>query len=88
MDEKKVTASKKLIGQYRKVFKSPDGRAVLYDLMKGNFMVDTTPFVAGAPDVTAKNVGQQEVIKRILFLIKIDPDQFIKLVNEQEGSHV
>lgn len=89
MDEKRRTEkSKKIISQYKTVFGTKEGRAVLYDLMKSNFILDTSPFVAGAPDQTALNLGKQELVKQILFMLKIDPEKFFELQQEQELDHV
>lgn len=88
MTKDKLEKTRKIITQYKKVFSSPDGKAVLHDLMKSNFMISTTPHVPGDDGSTFKNIGKQEVVKGILHLLKVDPEEFLKLANEQEGSHV
>lgn len=88
MDQNRVEKTKKLISQYKKTFSSVEGRAVLHDLMRGNFVLDKTTFVPGDPYGTARNEGHREVVVKILSILKMDPEQFFKLVAEQEGSHV
>lgn len=84
----KLEKSKKLISQYKRVFSTPEGKAVLYDLMKGNFLVSSTPFVPGSDSATFINIGKQQLVMSILHLLKIDPETYLKHVEEQEGNHV
>lgn len=50
--------------QYRAVWASPEGRAVLEDLL--DFcQLDKDPFKAGQPDATAYVLGAQRVARRI-----------------------
>lgn len=79
-------ASKKLITQYKKVFSSADGQAVLKNLCLVNYIGGST-FVPGYPDVTAKNEGQRDAILRILLITKMDPEQLLQAIDE-EGRHV
>lgn len=88
MQNEKLEKSKRIISQYKKVFSTPDGRAVLHDMMRGNYMLWTSPHVIGDDASTMKNVGKQELVKGILHILKMDPEQFLNLMNEQEGSHV
>lgn len=88
MTKEKLERSKKLVSQYKKTFSSPEGQAVLHDLMKGNFLLFTSPHVPGDDGSTFKNIGKQEVVKKILHILKIDPEEFLKHVNEQEDRHV
>lgn len=88
MQNEKQEKSKKLVSQYKKVFSTPEGRAVLHDLMKGACAVWKDAHVRGDSDSTFKNIGKQELIVDILRLLKMDPEQFLALINEQEGSHV
>lgn len=88
MQDEKLEKSKKILSQYKKVFNTPDGRAVLHDLMRGNYMIWTSPHVIGDDASTFKNVGKQELVKSILHILKIDPEKFLAIVNEQEESHV
>lgn len=78
---------RRCVGLYQKVFSTKQGREVLYDLMRGNFMIDRSPFVPGSPDTTAYNCGQRDVVVRILEILKMDPNDFIELERE-ENSHV
>lgn len=88
MEEKQLAKSKRVISQYKKTFATPDGRAVLYDLMKGNYFINSTTFVPGDSHATARNEGQRDVVVRILSILKVDPEQFFKIAEEQEESHV
>lgn len=88
MQKKKDEKSKKVISQYKKVFNSHDGKAVLYDLMRGNFFLNTTTFVPGDPYTSARNEGQRDVVLRILFILKMKPEQFFQLAEAQESDHV
>ncbi len=85
--DKKAENSKKVISQYKKVFNSENGKAVLYDLMRGNYFLNTTTFVPGDPYSTARNEGQRDVVVRILYILKMNPEQFFKLAETQEGDH-
>jgi hypothetical protein len=87
-EQERIDKSKKLISQYRKVFGTPDGEAVLYDMMKSNFIMWKTPHVPGDDASTFKNIGKQEVVKQIMHILRIDPEKLIAQINEQEGSHV
>lgn len=86
--KEKLEKSKKLISQYKSVFSGPNGRAVLYDLMKGNFLVSSSPHVPGSDSTTFKNIGKQELVLSILHLLKMDPEKYLQHVEEQEGNHV
>lgn len=92
MEESKLDRAKKkakIVSQYQEVFNSPSGRAVLYDLMRGNFILWASPFVEGDEFATARNIGKQEVIKSILYILKLDAGDLLKLVGEyEEGNHV
>lgn len=80
----------RVVTQYKKVFNTHDGKAVLYDLMRGNYILNRTTHVPGDPYSTARNEGQRDVVLRILSVLKMDPEQFLKLLEaqEQEENHV
>jgi hypothetical protein len=84
----KIEKTKKVISQYKKVFSTQDGRAVLYDLMRGNFLTHSSPHVPGSDSTTFKNIGKQELVMGILHILKIDPETYLNHVAEQEGNHV
>lgn len=89
MEDKKVSAKKKLFAQYRTVFGTPEGKAVLRDMTRAGFLsFETSPFVPGQPDTTAKNLGKQEFVKEIFYILKLNPDEFLKQMEEKEASHV
>ena len=84
--ERDVSA-KKLISKYRAVFGSAEGRAVLYDLMKVNFVMSPT-IVSNKTDLVLVHEGQRNAILRILTILKIDPEKLLGTIEEEEGSHV
>jgi hypothetical protein len=87
-EKKRGEGKRKLVSAYQKVFSTPEGRLVLKDLMVSNFIgVFESTFVPGDPYATSVHIGRQEAISRILFLLKVNPDQFLNIMNE-EASHV
>jgi hypothetical protein len=85
--KEKIEKSKKVISQYKKVFGSPEGKAVLYDLMKSNFLIHSS-VMAERDSETFANIGRQDLVKKIIQLLRIDPETFLQQMEEQEGSHV
>lgn len=55
--------AKRVLGAYRILETSPDGRAVLQDLCDAYYDVPT--FVEGDPYATARNEGRREVVLAI-----------------------
>jgi hypothetical protein len=88
LTKEKQEKGKRLVAQYKQVFSTPEGKAVLFDLMKGNYIVASDPHVPGDPYATHVNIGQANVVKKILHIIKMDPEKFFQLVEEQESQHV
>lgn len=78
---------KKLLSYYRSVFGSKEGKLVLADLMLTHFYNSTT-MAPGMSDVTFFNEGQREVVRRILLLTKVDPEELLKQAVEKEANHV
>lgn len=78
---------KKILAQYRTVFNSPTGRAVLLDLMKSNHILDST-FIPGDPYMSALREGERNAILKIMLILKLDPENITTIVNEMEDSHV
>ena len=78
---------KKLISYYKSVFGTPDGQIVLKDLMFTHYFFETT-HVPGDPHAIFLNEGQRSVINRIAFMIKVNPDEFLKQTVEKEANHV
>lgn len=78
--------AKRTIALYKSVFNSSEGKQVLFDLMKGNFVLGTT-FVPKDPYEMALREGQRYSIIKILAILEIDPEQFVKSTSEEE-NHV
>jgi len=68
----------KLSDHYKKVFSTPEGKKVLYDLMKfGKFNQPT--YSPGDPNGTAFNEGMRRVILRIVNFVEADLENQMKL---------
>lgn len=85
--EDKAKAGRKLISQYKKVFGSPEGKAVLYDLMRANHVLSSTYDPTVESHVFLRE-GQRNAVLRILTILKMNPEMYLKEINEQEGTHV
>lgn len=89
MEEKRTSAKKKLVAQYKAVFSSPEGQAVLRDLAHGGYLTHTRSARSpGDTEETFMNLGKQDLVKGIFYILSINPDEFLKQVSEEEGSHV
>lgn len=87
-EESRATRAQKIVSKYQRVFGSSEGRDVLHDMMKSNFVLRST-FVPGDAQATAYQEGQRESVLAILNMLKLDPSQFLNVVNEnKEGTHV
>lgn len=76
----------KLVAQYKTVFGSEPGKAVLKDLVANNFIKGST-FSTEYPHLTSLREGQRNAILRILAMLEMDPEQFLNQP-EEELSHV
>lgn len=85
MDKARADTAKKLVSQYQKVFGSVEGKAVLYDLMRVNFIL--TPTLGEDVNLTLVHEGQRNTILRILTILKMDPAKLRGTIEEEE-SHV
>ena len=93
-DRKKERAEKsaKLVSQYKSVFQSEAGRAVLADLANSHYVKSTTfsGDCAAMPNgslLMAIREGERNVVLRILFNIGLDPATFLNQP-EEEATHV
>lgn len=82
----RVAMAKKLVSCYKSVFSSEPGRKVLTDLAKVNFIKDST-YVKGDRDEMILREGQRNVVLRLFYILKIDPEKFLEQP-EEEASHV
>lgn len=71
---------------YCNVFKSPDGKKVLYDLFRAHSMLSTT-YLKNDPVGMAILEGERNVIIRILSILKTNPKQLQKLIEEANDDN-
>lgn len=89
MEDKRISAKKRIIAQYKAVFNSPEGKAVLKDLANGAYLTpNRSARVPGDTEETFMNLGKQDLVKGIFVILAIDPAEFLKQSEEGEGSHV
>ena len=86
MNEQKKVAERLYakVLDYRKTFNTPEGKRVLYDLMKRNFIL--APTYSEGCDVIqiAHREGQRAAVAAIISKLKTDPQQFLQMVEEGE----
>ena len=80
------TRRAKLVSQYQGVFGTADGRAVLKDLMRVNFVLSPT-ILDGNTNLTLVHEGQRNAILRILAILKMDPEKLLRTIEEEEERH-
>ena len=68
------------LAAYQAVFSSPDGKKVLYDLIRNHHIIGTT--YSKDPQEMALKEGERNVILRIMHFINTDPDKFMKDVEQ------
>jgi hypothetical protein len=68
------------IVDYRAVFNTEDGKRVLYDLIKQHNVLQST--FSKDPYEHAFKEGERNTVLRILTLLKIDPIQLDKLIDQ------
>lgn len=71
-----------LLKAYRSVFDTPQGRVVLYDLMKNHSVLSST-FRGDVNQMLVKE-GERNTILRILTILKTDPKQILERIEEHE----
>jgi len=88
MAKKKVSdeaqQKRSLLIDYRATFRSEDGERVLKDLM-ANHHVFTGTFDKD-PMVMAFREGERSVIMAILDKLRVDPEKFAKMYDDQYGD--
>lgn len=74
--KKEITPEEKLVGAYKALFKGPNGRIVLHDLMvsTGYFR---NGYVKGDPHGTSFNEGRRSVILDIIHKLNIQDENFL-----------
>ena len=73
---------KQLLDTFIRVFSTPDGKTVLAQLCKENFIFDST-LVKGDPQQTAFNEGRRMVAVRLLKFVNTNPDTVLKQIEQQ-----
>lgn len=74
---------------YKAAFGTEEGKKVLYDLMINHHMINPV-MVKGDPYDTAFKEGERNVILRIISILKIDPVELLKKIeegNEQDNRY-
>ena len=73
-----------LIKNYQAVFSTPEGKAVLHDLMvQGHFLKPTTDV---REDLSYRNEGKRELVLQILTNINYDLVKVLKFIQDQVES--
>lgn len=70
---------------YRAVFQTPEGERVLADLAR-TVRFRETPLVPGAPDETAVQIGQHDVIRHILRMVHMTDDELMRIIGRQDDE--
>lgn len=78
--------SKKKMLDYKAVFASDEGRAVLYDMMNAHHFLKPALTSKNDPIEAAFNEGQRNVILRILTYVNMDVEQIDTLIKEGERN--
>lgn len=71
-----------LHGAYKRLFDTPDGKKVLYHLMRTGFIFDTT-YVRNDPNATALNEGTRRMVLSIIRYLNKTPQQLIEELENQ-----
>jgi hypothetical protein len=82
---KRASKAEKMISQYKMTFSTPEGQAVLKDLLVSCGAMASS-FVPKDPHQTSFNEGRREVVNRILSTIEMDPERYITLFSEIEDE--
>jgi len=68
------------IQAYKRVFDGPDGKLVLWDLIKSARLLTSA---AGSDELdTYKNIGRQEIILQIMQTIEMDIERYVDFFKE------
>lgn len=72
------------IQDYQRTFSGKAGERVLWDLMKFGHVLDST-FLPGCPEETFMREGERNTVLRILTMLKYDPAELQKRLEEGEA---
>jgi hypothetical protein len=67
---------------YRSVFDTPEGRAVLEDICRHNFVFRTTYVMGSDPTKVAFNEGKRHTALSILRFINKSPEEFLEMIED------
>lgn len=85
--EAKIEAAraKRLAASYEAVMATPDGRAVVWDILE-MLQVMRTPFIAGSPDLTAFNCGRHNAgLEMWAKLQELAPGEIATMMKESKS---
>ena len=68
---------------YKKVFDSPEGKSVLYDLMRHSSFLKPT-YVTSDPMASDRNEGMRELFLYILYQVELDPNDVLETIRENK----
>ncbi len=71
---------KQLKTDYSIAFNSPEGKRVLYDILKNTHVLE--PTFNGDPYYTAFNEGARNEALRILSILQFKPEDFVQIAQE------
>jgi hypothetical protein len=83
--EKQLKEALKVNIAYKKTFSTDEGKMVLMDLVKSSGMMASS-FVANDPYATAFNEGARSIVVRLIDTIQIDPEKYIKMLEEYKSN--
>lgn len=82
MEKKQQSKRIKVISQYQTVFSGADGKAVLKDLCKANFVFSET--LDATPHLMTYREGQRSVVLKIMHILKIDHERLMEELNKED----
>ena len=68
---------------YKKVFSTPEGETVLFDLMRQSHFLRPT-HVPTDPHASDRNEGMRELFLYILYQVEIDPSKILETIRIQK----
>lgn len=86
--KRKARQSATLARKYQSVFSSPDGKAVLHDLMKAHGMLSSS--YNGKFEDTVYNEGSRAVVLRIFKILNTKPEELVEAIDKllnKEGEN-
>lgn len=75
--QKHADQARKVYSAYKTVFNSDEGKIVLEDLCKNNFMISST--IDKTPELTYRNEGKRELLLQIIATAEISNEKIKKI---------